>query len=225
MEPTEHDIASLFDRISGRYDFLNHVLSGFTDARWRKRTVKISLSHDTKMVLDVSTGTGDMAIEYAGQRSNINVYGVDISMEMLKRAKIKSSNINFVKGSGLCLPFKDNTFNLVSCAFGIRNIHPREQGVKEFYRVLKHGGIAAILEFSMPDGLFGKIYKVYFEKVLPRIGNMISKTGAYSYLRNSVETFPQPHIFTGILASAGFRDITITSLTHGIATIYLCKRR
>jgi demethylmenaquinone methyltransferase / 2-methoxy-6-polyprenyl-1,4-benzoquinol methylase len=225
MKPTERTIADMFDRISGRYDLLNHLLSGYTDVRWRKKVVQLSLGRETKMVLDVSTGTGDMAAGYSRAGAGTHVYGLDISMEMLRIAKKKyGRGIHSIRGSALSLPFKDNMFNLVSCAFGIRNIYPWEGGLKEFYRVLKPGGRAAILEFSMPHGVFGRPYRVYFEKVLPWIGNLLSGTGAYSYLRSSVKAFPQPNIFRDMLTAAGFKGITITHLTHGIATIYLCNK-
>lgn len=225
MKPTEHDIADMFDRISRRYDLLNHLLSGYTDVRWRKKAISMSLHNGVKNILDVSTGTGDMAIGYKRADRGIHVYGLDISMEMLRIAKTKDNRgINIIRGSALSLPFKDNIFDLVSCAFGIRNIYPRKDGLKEFYRILKPGGRAAILEFSMPHGVFGRLYRVYFEKMLPWIGNLLSGTGAYSYLRSSVEAFPQPDVFGDMLTSAGFRDMTITPLTHGIATIYLCNK-
>ncbi|MCL4468703.1 MAG: class I SAM-dependent methyltransferase, partial [Deltaproteobacteria bacterium] len=114
----------------------------------------------------------------------------------------------------------DNTFDLVSCAFGIRNIYPRENGLKEFYRVVRPHGRVAILEFSMPRGLFGRVYKVYFEKILPLLGNLISRTKAYTYLKSSVEAFPDPGTFSRMLESSGFKNIKTTNLTRGIATIY-----
>jgi demethylmenaquinone methyltransferase/2-methoxy-6-polyprenyl-1,4-benzoquinol methylase len=224
MEPTEHDIAGMFDVISRRYDLLNHILSGYTDVRWRNRVVKLSLTPQVKTILDVSTGTGDMAIAYRHARKALPVYGVDISMEMLKKAGLKDTGLKLINGSGLSLPFRENTFDLVSCAFGIRNIYPRESGIKEFYRVLRPHGRIAILEFSMPQGLFGKVYKVYFDRILPSLGNLISRTKAYTYLKSSVEEFPDPGTFRSMLASAGFKDIKITNLTHGIATIYTGKK-
>ena len=224
MEPTEHDIAGLFDVISGRYDLLNHVLSGYTDVRWRRTVVRLSLTPQVKTILDVSTGTGDMALAYKHANNALSLYGVDISMEMLRIAGSKSTELRRINGSALSLPFKDNTFDLVSCAFGIRNIYPRERGLQEFYRVTRPGGRIVILEFSMPRGVFGMIYKVYFERILPLLGNLISRTKAYSYLQSSVEAFPDPQTFGGMLTSAGFRNIRITSLTRGVATIYRCEK-
>ncbi len=224
MEPTEHDIAGLFDAISCRYDLLNHILSGYTDVRWRHRVVKLTLSPQVKTILDVSTGTGDMAISYKRASEDLNIYGVDISREMLKKARLKDTGLNLINGSGLSLPFHDNTFDLLSCAFGIRNIYPRDTGLKEFYRVLRPHGRLAILEFSMPHGLFGRVYKVYFEKILPLLGNLISRTKSYAYLKSSVEAFPDPQTFQRMLTSAGFQNVRITSLTRGIATIYLSQK-
>ena len=220
MEPTEHEIAGLFDVISGRYDLLNHILSGYTDVRWRRRVVHLSMSQQVKTILDVSTGTGDMALAYKHANSALSVYGVDISREMLKKAGLKNAGLPLINASGLSLPFRDNTFDLVSCAFGIRNIYPRENGLKEFFRVVRPHGRVAILEFSMPRGLFGRVYKVYFEKILPLLGNLISRTKAYTYLKSSVEAFPDPGTFSRMLASAGFKNIKTTNLTRGIATIY-----
>ncbi len=220
MEPTEHEIAGLFDVISGRYDLLNHILSGYTDVRWRRRVVRLSMSQQVKTILDVSTGTGDMALAYKHANDALSVYGVDISREMLKKAGLKNAALPLINASGLSLPFRDNTFDLVSCAFGIRNIYPRENGLKEFFRVVRPHGRVAILEFSMPRGLFGRVYKVYFEKILPLLGNLISRTKAYTYLKSSVEAFPDPGTFCRMLASAGFKNIKTTNLTRGIATIY-----
>jgi demethylmenaquinone methyltransferase/2-methoxy-6-polyprenyl-1,4-benzoquinol methylase len=224
MEPTEQDIARMFDGISRRYDLLNHILSGYTDVRWRNRVVRLSLTPQVKTILDVSTGTGDMAIAYRNARKSIPVYGVDISMEMLKRARRKDPGLRLINGSGLSLPFRDNTFDLVSCAFGIRNIYPREAGIKEFYRVLKPNGTVMILEFSMPAGIFGKAYRFYFDRILPRLGNLISGTRAYTYLTTSVETFPEVGHFIQMLSSAGFKEVKTTRLTHGIAIIYTGKK-
>ncbi|MCL4557481.1 MAG: ubiquinone/menaquinone biosynthesis methyltransferase [Deltaproteobacteria bacterium] len=228
MNPTEHDIAGMFDLVSGRYDLLNHVLSGYTDVRWRKKAIGMSLRSGVKDVLDVSTGTGDMAIGYERAGSGVHVYGLDISMEMLRIARTKAGlgtgGVRLIRGSGLSLPFRDGTFDLVSCAFGIRNIYPREQGIREFYRVLRPGGGIAILEFSMPPGAFGRIYRLYFDRVLPLLGNLISGTRAYTYLTSSVRAFPVQATFTRMLASEGFRDIEITALTHGIAALYSGKK-
>lgn len=219
-EPREKDIARLFDRIAGKYDSLNHLLSSFIDTRWRKKAVKISLKPYTKTILDVSTGTGDLAICYHRKNNGLSIYGLDISMKMLQIARNKANNIFFINGSGLNLPFKENTFDLVSCAFGIRNIYPREQGISEFYRVLKPNGMLMILEFSMPDGLFGKIYRFYFNNIVPKLGNMISRTNAYSYLATSVQAFPATDTFTKMLITNGFKNVKVAELTFGIANIY-----
>ncbi len=224
MKPTERDIAGMFDVISGRYDMLNHILSGYTDVRWRKRVAKLSLDRPVKDILDVSTGTGDLAAAFRRTSGNVRTFGLDISMEMLKIAGNKSMELRRINGSALSLPFRDNTFDLVSCAFGIRNIYPRERGLQEFFRVTKPEGRLVILEFSMPRGVFGTIYKLYFDRILPLLGNLLSGTTAYSYLQSSVEAFPDPQTFSGMLTSAGFQNIRITSLTRGIATIYLCEK-
>ncbi len=225
MEPTEHVIAEMFDRISGRYDLLNHVLSGYTDVRWRKKAIRQGLQRGAKNVLDVSTGTGDMAIGYKKHDSRIHVFGLDISMEMLKIAKAKAgAGVDLVRGSGLSLPFKDATFDLVSCAFGIRNIYPRKQGLHEFFRILRPGGQVTILEFSMPHGLFGRLYRLYFDRVLPQLGDLLSGTEAYTYFTASVEAFPAQEDFIHLLAAEGFRDIEAIPLTHGIVTVYSGKK-
>ncbi|MCL4479006.1 MAG: ubiquinone/menaquinone biosynthesis methyltransferase [Deltaproteobacteria bacterium] len=220
MEFNEHDIGSMFDSIAYRYDLLNHLLSGYTDVRWRKKAVRVSLDKGIRNILDVSTGTGDLAVAYKRAGYGYNIFGVDISMEMLKRASLKTTDTGFIKASALSLPFRDNTFDLLSCAFGIRNIYPRETGLKEFHRVLKPNGVLMILEFSMPAGFFGKVYKFYFENILQKIGAFFTKTGAYSYLTSSVEEFPDSKGFSKKIDSAGFKDTKVIPLTYGIATIY-----
>jgi demethylmenaquinone methyltransferase/2-methoxy-6-polyprenyl-1,4-benzoquinol methylase len=220
-------VREMFARISPRYDLLNHLLSGNIDKRWRRIVVeklRPLLSPDSK-VLDVACGTGDLSIaifENIGAR----VTGIDFCRPMLERAARKPSQVAFVEGDALQLPFGDGVFDAVTIAFGLRNLSSVEQGLNELRRVLKPNGWAAILEFSKPvvPG-FRSLAAAYCTRLLPRIGGMISGSrSAYEYLPDSVSRFPDQETLLAMMTTAGFADVEFENLTGGIAALHTGRR-
>jgi demethylmenaquinone methyltransferase / 2-methoxy-6-polyprenyl-1,4-benzoquinol methylase len=220
-------VREMFARISPRYDLLNHLLSGNIDKRWRRVVVeklRPLLSPDSK-VLDVACGTGDLSIalfENIGAR----VTGVDFCRPMLERAARKPSQVAFVEGDALQLPFGDGVFDAVTIAFGLRNLSSVEQGLNELRRVLKPNGWAAILEFSRPvvPG-FRSLAAVYCTRLLPRIGGIISGSrSAYEYLPDSVSRFPDQETLLAMMRAAGFADVGFENLTGGIAALHTGRK-
>jgi demethylmenaquinone methyltransferase/2-methoxy-6-polyprenyl-1,4-benzoquinol methylase len=222
----------MFGSITEKYDFLNHLLSMNTDKRWRRAAVKMmDLSKDT-VVLDLATGTADVAIEIMNQsQRGLDVVGVDFTQGMLKlaiektRDKKDTASFNFVNAPAESLPLKDNMFDYCTIAFGIRNVVDRQTALKEMVRVLKPGGGVIILEFSKPKNrLFNALYDFYFLNVLPVVGGVFSKMRAYKYLPDSVFKFPANEAFMDMMRDAGFHDVKVKPLTFGIASIYSGKR-
>jgi len=228
----EHSyVRSLFNRIAPHYDFLNHFLSLGFDISWRKRAVEHLREYEPKTVLDVATGTADLAIE-AARLNAVRVFGIDISPVMLKHAREKierqglSGTISVEEGTAEHLRFPDDTFDAVMVAFGIRNFSNLEQGLREMFRVLRPGGAVMILEFSRPRRApFKQVYAFYFRHVLPRLGGAISKSReAYQYLPSTVESFPDGDHLLRILTGVGFVGPFHHPLTMGIATIYIAEK-
>jgi len=228
----KQQVANMFNNIAGKYDFLNHFLSMGIDKLWRKRAID-SLKHlKEPYILDVATGTGDLAI-MAHKRLNAKVTGVDISVEMLKVAekKIKDSDledvIDVAEGDSENLPFSDETFDAVTVAFGVRNYENLHKGLSEMARVLKPEGRMVILEFSRPAVFpFRQLYFFYFKKMLPFFGGMISKDkAAYEYLPESVLNFPDGEAFDNELRKAGMTPVKRRKQTFGIATIYVAEKQ
>lgn len=226
-------VRAMFASVAGRYDLLNHLLSGNTDRRWRRlvaNKLSLILSRDGARVLDVACGTGDLALALAGS-SRARVFGTDFCRPMLEIAKRKatstvSSAIPFVEGDALKLPFTDSSFDAVTIAFGLRNLSSVEVGLTELLRVLKPDGRAAILEFSTPviPG-FRTLFQFYFTRVLPRIGGMVSGSrAAYEYLPDSVSRFPDQRRLSAMMREAGFDDVEYKNLTGGIAAIHVGTR-
>lgn len=221
----------MFDNIAWRYDFLNHFLSFGIDRRWRKRAIHIlsQVSHET--ILDVACGTGDLSIEALKLKPRM-IIGVDISEGMLAkgREKLVRKNlekiITLVHGDSEALQFDDETFDAAMVAFGVRNFEDMNQGLAEILRVLKPGGLLVVLEFSKPRSLvFKKIFNFYFFRILPFIGSLFSKdASAYSYLPESVNTFPDRIDFLDIMRKVGFTDTCFEELTMGIACLYYGKK-
>jgi len=221
----------MFGRIAGRYDLLNHLLSGNVDKRWRRlvaRTLQPSLAEGAH-ALDVACGTGDLslALESAGRA---RVVGLDFCRPMLEIARSKAGEearaIPFVEGDALRLPFADRSFEVVTIAFGLRNLSSVEGGLGELLRVLKPGGRAGILEFSSPvvPG-FRALFEFYFTRVLPRIGGLVSGSrGAYEYLPNSVRKFPDQKRLAEMMRGAGFEEVGYRNLTGGIAALHTGRR-
>lgn len=221
----------MFDNISHRYDFLNRFLSMGIDVLWRKKAIAFLKNEHPKTILDIATGTGDLAIEAISLNPE-KITGVDISEGMLEigRKKIKSrkleNKIELKYGDSEKLLFKDNNFDAVTVGFGVRNFENLEQGLKDIYRVLKPGGTFVALEFSKPATFPVKqLYNFYFYNILPFIGKLISKdSSAYTYLPQSVKSFPDGENFTRLLTQTGFSDTKMKQLTFGIATIYVGKK-
>ncbi|MEN8116906.1 MAG: bifunctional demethylmenaquinone methyltransferase/2-methoxy-6-polyprenyl-1,4-benzoquinol methylase UbiE [Bacteroidota bacterium] len=220
-------VEEMFDNISPRYDLLNHLLSANIDKLWRKRTIKKLKPFSPQKILDIATGTGDFAFA-AAKLGNVNITGIDISEGMLKVAmekarKIKfDGNMEFIKADSENLPFKPDSFDAATVGFGVRNFETLKKGLAEVLRVLKPGGVFFILEFSKPEKFPVKqAYQFYFTKILPFIGQRISKdTNAYSYLPESVHEFPDGDRFLTILADVGFVNNRCFKQTFGIASIY-----
>lgn len=224
-------VRQMFNNIAPRYDFLNHFLSLGIDHLWRRKAMKIIQRWPHQTILDVASGTGDMSI-LAAKSDATTIVGVDISEEMLEiqKNKIEERNltgkIHLQVADAENLPFKEESFQIVLTAFGIRNFENTRKGLDEFYRVLANGGHLVILEFSKPDVFFVKnVFRFYFSTVLPFLGNLVSKHKfAYTYLPDSVENFPSGSHFVKILDDAGFVETTQTKLTFGIASIYTGKK-
>ncbi len=226
-------VREMFAGIANRYDLLNHLLSGNTDKRWRRLVAERLhdvLSKKDARALDVACGTGDLSLALA-ERTGARIVGSDFCRPMLeiaarKAAATKATEIPFVEGDALRLPFTDSSFDAVTIAFGLRNLSSVETGLKELWRVLKPGGRAAILEFSTPvvPGFRG-LFKFYFTRVLPKIGGMISGSrGAYEYLPDSVSRFPDQKRLAEMMREAGFEEVEYKNLTGGIAALHLGTR-
>jgi demethylmenaquinone methyltransferase/2-methoxy-6-polyprenyl-1,4-benzoquinol methylase len=226
-------VRAMFGKIAGRYDLLNHLLSGYTDTRWRKHVVRKlgqELSKDGARALDVACGTGDLALRLATSTTAF-VIGTDFCRPMLEIAARKSESseagtIPFVEADALNLPFIDSSFDAVTIAFGLRNLSNVESGLKELLRVLRPGGRAAILEFSTPVVAgFRSLFKFYFSTVLPRVGGFISGSrAAYEYLPDSVSRFPDQKRLTAMMKAAGFGEVEYQNLTGGVAAIHVGTR-
>lgn len=224
-------VRAMFAGIAGRYDLLNHLLSANTDKRWRRRVareLRATLAGDAPLVLDVACGTGDLALELAA--SGARVVGVDFCRPMLDIAARKTAHdgasARWVEGDALRIPFGDETFDAVTIAFGLRNLTSVEAGLRELRRVLKTGGRAVILEFSHPvvPG-FRALFQLYFTRVLPRIGGLISGSpGAYEYLPDSVARFPDQRRLARLMREAGFAEVEYHNLTGGIAALHTGRR-
>lgn len=218
----------MFDAIAHRYDFLNHLLSAGVDKGWRRDVVRRVTKNAPVQLLDMATGTGDLAIALSKKNPDCKIIGGDLSPRMLEvgREKIArlglTSRITLTECNALELPFENDRFDVVTAAFGVRNFENLSQGLSEMYRVTRHGGRVCILEFSSPPkGLVSSFYLFYFRKILPAIGRMISKDeNAYSYLPDSVLTFPCGDDFSSILMNVGYQNCKSKPLTFGIATIY-----
>ena len=221
-------VREMFTSIAPRYDLLNHVLSCNIDRLWWWRTARsfdAILKRPGTRVLDLCCGTGDMAFALnrrAGSASP-QIFGADFSHAMLQRAaqKGRGTVLRWIEADALDLPFRDEHFNLVTSAFGFRNLADYDAGLREIARVLAPGGECGILDFGEPGGLIGSAYRVYFKKVLPAIGTLLSGVrGPYSYLPASVERFPRPDEMLGRMRQAGFREATWTPYNFGIAGLY-----
>lgn len=224
-------VATMFNNIAGKYDFLNHFLSAGIDIVWRKKAVRLLAPEKPKLILDIATGTADFAIE-ALRLNPDKIVGVDISEGMLAVGRQKlvkkglTDKIELKYGDSENLPFADNTFDAITVAFGVRNFENLEQGLADMYRVLKPGGTAVVLEFSKPRSFpMKQLYHFYFKNILPVVGKIVSKdNAAYTYLPESVQAFPDGERFIGIYQKVGFKNTKWHSLTFGISSIYIGKK-
>lgn len=223
-------VEDMFDNIAPKYDLLNHVLSMKIDVLWRNKLVDMLKKDQPQLVLDVATGTGDLALAVQ-KGTNSDVVGLDLSQQMLNVGieKIKKQNldgkITMQKGDAEQLPFEDNKFDGVTVAFGVRNFENLEKGLSELRRVVKENKSIYILEFSKVEGFLAPFYMFYFKNILPAIGRLVSKDNrAYTYLPDSVNAFPYGEKMKTILLNTGFRKVEYTKLSLGIATIYKAKK-
>ena len=236
LDKREVRIRRMFGQIAPWYDFLNHLLSLNIDRAWRTKVARLAAVTDPAAgpVLDLCTGTGDLAFAY-DRRANgkLTIVGADFCPEMLVLARKKSARrasrdrLSFVEADAQELPFADGTFQLVTCGFGLRNVTNTDKGLAEMVRVTRPGGRVAILEFSRPTGrLFGPAYRWYFQRLLPRVGQLFSKSpeSAYNYLPASVMAFPDGEELANKLAAHGLSAVTFTPLTFGVATLYVGTR-
>jgi len=221
-------VREMFTSIAPRYDLLNHVLSFNIDRLWWRRTARTFdaiLKRPNARVLDLCCGTGDMtfALSRRAGSGSAQILGADFSHAMLQRAaeKGRGTALRWIEADALRLPFPDGHFNLVTSAFGFRNLADYDAGLREIARVLAPGGECGILDFGEPGGLIGRCYRVYFKKVLPTVGTMISGVrGPYAYLPASVERFPSPDEMLGRMRQAGFGEASWTPYTFGVAGLY-----
>jgi demethylmenaquinone methyltransferase/2-methoxy-6-polyprenyl-1,4-benzoquinol methylase len=223
----KEQVAGMFDRIACKYDFLNHLLSMGIDKGWRKKAINTLRPIQPKKILDVATGTGDLAIA-ALELQPEHITGVDISEGMMEigRKKLAAKNlmdkISLQYGDSEALPFDINYFDAITCAYGVRNFEHLEKGLQDMNRVLRVGGRVAILEFSKPKKFPVKqLYQFYFRFILPTLGKTVSKDAtAYTYLPESVAAFPEGNHFCEILQHCGFKNVQARPLTFGITTLY-----
>lgn len=237
VDKSESRVRRMFGEIAPRYDLLNRMLSGGTDIYWRWRTVRVVAPGADGPILDVCTGTGDLALAYwkrAGRR--VPVVGTDFTHEMLVRAGRKAEQAGAIEPSlnghpGVTLleadtqrlPFDDDAFQIVCVAFGLRNVTDTRQGLLEMVRVCRSGGRVAVLEFSEPSGpVFRRVYHAYFKHVLPRIGQLVARNreDAYNYLPSSVSEFPSGQALADLMQECGLSEVRYKPLTGGIATLY-----
>jgi len=228
----KEQVTKMFDTISGEYDGLNRVISFGIDIKWRKKVVALVKATNPKNVLDIATGTGDLAINLA-ETSAEKIIGLDISSGMLDvgKQKIKTKKldqkIEMVIGDSENLPFDDNTFDAITVAFGVRNFETLENGLKDILRVLKPGGIFVILETSVPTKFpFKQGYQFHSKVILPTVGKLFSKDKtAYKYLSESANAFPYGEALNNILRKIGFINVTDMPQTFGVATIYKASKQ
>lgn len=231
--PDQKHVTEMFDDIAPHYDFLNHLLSFQIDKIWRRKTARFIARNNPKTILDLATGTADLAIQLARKCPLAKITGIDLSEKMLSLGQEKVNARHLVKqitlnqGDACDLPFENNSFDAITIAFGVRNFQDLEKGIKEMQRVVKKGGCIAILEFSTPtQPLFKTLYGFYFHKILPLIGKTISRNkSAYQYLPDSVSRFPSPDTFIILLSRYGLKCRKKCSLSGGIATLYCIEKQ
>jgi demethylmenaquinone methyltransferase/2-methoxy-6-polyprenyl-1,4-benzoquinol methylase len=232
-ESKKQQVARMFDEISGKYDFLNRFLSAGIDVTWRKKMLNTLKPLQPKIMLDVATGTGDVAIMAEALLKPEKIIGIDISDGMLDlgREKLRTRQLTDVitlqNGDSEAINFPDNSFDAVTVAFGVRNFENLEKGLQEILRVLKPGGMLCVLEFSKPT-LPGieQLYNLYLGILAPEIAKLVSKNkDAYKYLNNSVRAFPEGKAFTAIMNLSGYKETTCRKLSLGICSLYTGRKQ
>ncbi|NPD46161.1 MULTISPECIES: bifunctional demethylmenaquinone methyltransferase/2-methoxy-6-polyprenyl-1,4-benzoquinol methylase UbiE [unclassified Lentimicrobium] len=232
QEGKKEQVRNMFNSIAGKYDFLNHFLSMGIDIYWRNQLVKKLKKNHPSQVLDIATGTGDLAITISKALPQASIIGADISENMLEVGKQKvlkkklSDRIKMELGDSEKLKYNDGFFDAVTVAFGVRNYEDLNKGLKEMNRVTKTNGSVYILEFSKPTAFpIKQIYNFYFSSILPLLGKSVSKDdAAYSYLPESVQKFPDGTHFLKHLSNAGYQDVKQVKLTFGICSLYMGKK-
>ena len=230
-------VGEMFDAIAPSYDFMNTMMTGGLHKHWRNKALKMAAARlpegGPKMVLDVACGTGDVSFRLHDLFPKAHITGLDLSPGMLAIAERKlgemdlkaRNHMTFIEGDSLRMPFPDDTFDMVTVAYGVRNFERLEEGYREMRRVLKPGGVLCVIELSEPaNPLIKSGYRLYSRNVIPMVGRMVSKdTRAYSYLPESIAACPQRGEMTAMMERAGFKEATYKSLTLGVITIYLGK--
>jgi demethylmenaquinone methyltransferase/2-methoxy-6-polyprenyl-1,4-benzoquinol methylase len=215
----------MFDRIARHYDLANHLLSAGLDFRWRGRAAELVRQWHPRRVLDLAAGSGDLALTIAKKVPEAEITGADFSSEMLAIAQAKGLT-SAVVADALDLPFSDESFDVVTVAFGLRNMENWDAALREMARVLTADGHLLVLDFSLPRGMLRPIYRAYLHHILPRIAGLVThEKGAYEYLGASIEKFPSGAAMCALLERSGFRDATAEPLSGGIVTIYCGTRR
>jgi len=211
-------VRTMFDRIAPVYDAMNHAMTAGLDRRWRKETARAVVSRGDR-VLDACCGTGDLALAdlHAGAA---RVTGLDFSERMLERARAKSSEVEWVQGDALALPFADGSFDGATVGFGVRNLDDLEAGLRELRRVLRQGGRLGILEITRPRGLLRPFYKLWFDGLIPLAGKLLPGGSAYTYLPASVRRFPEAKDFADLMQSAGFEQVGYRLFAGGIVALH-----
>ncbi len=227
-------VRRMFGEIARRYDFLNHLLSLGIDRRWRRRAVRLVAPAEEGPILDVCSGTGDLALAYwRSSGGRVRIVGADFCHPMLVIAQRKcrrrgaADRVAMLEADARRLPFPDDTFQIVSVAFGLRNVSNTDEGLREMARVCRPGGRVAVLEFSMPEGrLLGGLYRWYFGRVLPRVGEALARNaqGAYNYLPASVGQFPEGEALLDRMRAAGLSRVEAHRFTLGVATLYVGEK-
>lgn len=219
---------AMFDRIARRYDFLNRVMSLGMDQGWRRKLVRALEIDEAANVLDVATGTADVALAIAETHPRARVVGLDPSVQMLDigRDKIDALSVHerveLIEGDAQALPFEDNQFDAAVISFGIRNVPDRDQGLREMARVTRPRGRVVVLELSEPrDGMMGALARFHVHHVVPRLGALLSGAHEYQYLQDSIEEFPPPEVFKASMEAAGLENVTIKKLAFGAANLFV----
>ena len=219
---------AMFEGIAERYDLVNRIISFGIDRRWRRRAVRaLATSSPPGSVLDLATGTGDVALEIAAQYAEARVTGLDPSPRMLEIAQKKiahkalDARIDFIQGDAQALPFPDDTFDGITIAFGIRNVPDRVKALAEMARVTRPGGRIAILELTEPKGVFGPLARFHVHTLVPTLGALLSGAREYHYLERSIARFPAPAEFVSLLGQAGIEPLSVEPLTFGVCHLFV----